>query len=556
MKRIILLAFCLGLIQSGIASGQKDGRETTGKDANTVTVSTVPETESLTAKWIEGFRNGNPGTEVRIVPSGQNADAEIRFLTDHSAGSAGEKADWHVIVGREVIVPVTGTANRYLTEIQSAGFSPEKFLMILSSEGNLYWGQLLYSENNVPVSAWMLDDESVSQALSRFTGTEPGLIKASIVESPDELIAQVKSNPDAMAFCRLSDITDATGMSILPGIAIIPVDINNNGLSEYFEQFYSDYSSFSRGVYIGKYPKALCNNIYAVAETVPAPGAQSDLVRYILADGQRYVAGAGFSPLARGEGIARSETMVTDQTIITAGSDGTSPLRGWLWVIAVIVAVSAVAIAMYYITRAVAEVPVAPVRSHMSAFSLKSLVTPAGILFDKGHTWAFMERNGIVKVGIDDFLQHITGPITRVKMKSPGEKVRKGEYVLSLIQKGKQLNIKSPVSGTIVTRNERLLGDSDIVNSSPYDEGWIYAIEPENWEKDSRLLNLAGKYADYLKEEFARIRDLLSVMPGINDVRYAHVVLQDGGELKDGLLEEFGPEIWEEFQARFLEMPR
>ncbi len=545
--------FCLALLNTCLVSGQTDGRETAGRDLNRVSVTTVPETESLTAMWIDGFRSGNPGTEVKILPSEQNADADIRFLTDLSSGLAGEEAAWHIVVGREVIIPVTGTASRHLADIQIAGISPQKFLQIITSEVNLSWGQILGNDNNAPVSAWILDDESVLLALSRFTGAEPALIKASAVKSPDELIAQLNTNPDAMAFCRLSDITDASGMAILPGIAIIPVDVNNNGQSEYFEQFYADCNSFSRGVYIGKYPKTLCNNIYAVATTVPATGAQSDLVRYILNDGQRYMAGAGFSPLARGEGIARSETLVTDQTIVTAGSEGTSSLRGWLWVIA---AVSLVAFALYRITRAGTELPVVSARPRMAAFSLKSLVTPAGILFDKGHTWAFMEKNGIVKVGIDDFLQHITGPITRVKMKSPGEKVRKGDHVLSLIQNGKQLNIKSPVSGTIVTRNELILGDSEIVNSSPYDEGWIYAIEPENWEKDSRLLNLAGKYADYLKEEFARIRDFLSVMPGTNDVRYAHVVLQDGGEFKEGLLEEFGPEIWEEFQVRFLEMPR
>lgn len=548
--------FCLALLNTGLVSGQTEGRETAGRDLNRVSVTTVPETESLTAMWIDGFRSGNPGAEVKILPAEQSAEADIRFLTDLSSDLAGEEAAWHIVIGREVIIPVTGTASRYLAKIQSAGISPQKFLQIITSEVNLSWGQVLGNDNNAPVSAWILDDESVLLALSRFTGAEPALIKAPAVKSPDELIAQLNKNPDAMAFCRLSDITDASGMAILPGISIIPVDVNSNGQSEYFEQFYADCNSFSRGVYIGKYPKTLCKNIYAVAATVPAAGAQSDLVRYILNDGQRYMAGAGFSPLALGEGIARSETLVTDQTIVIAGSEGTSSLRGWLWVIAVIATVTLVAFALYRITRAGTELPVISVRPRMAAFSLKSLVTPAGILFDKGHTWAFMEKNGIVKVGIDDFLQHITGPITRVKMKLPGEKVRKGDHVLSLIQNGKQLNIKSPVSGTIVTRNERILGDSEIVNSSPYDEGWIYAIEPENWEKDSRLLNLAGKYADYLKEEFARIRDFLSVMPGTNDVRYAHVVLQDGGEFKEGLLEEFGPEIWEEFQVRFLEMPR
>ena len=45
-----------------------------------------------------------------------------------------------------------------------------------------------------------------------------------------------------------------------------------------------------------------------------------------------------------------------------------------------------------------------------------------------------MEKDGVVKVGIDDFLQHITGTLTKIKMKEPGEKVRKGEKILSIIR--------------------------------------------------------------------------------------------------------------------------
>jgi hypothetical protein len=81
-------------------------------------------------------------------------------------------------------------------------------------------------------------------------------------------------------------------------------------------------------------------------------------------------------------------------------------------------------------------------------------------------------------------------------------------------------------------------------------------VQPENWEKESSFMIPATRFAEYLKEEFGRIRDFLAVMPGVNDVRLAHVVLQDGGELRDGLLEEFGPEIWEEFQMKFLDQRR
>ena len=74
-----------------------------------------------------------------------------------------------------------------------------------------------------------------------------------------------------------------------------------------------------------------------------------------------------------------------------------------------------------YLRRKKTEIQISG-SSSQSVLDENSLIVPEGLYFDKTHTWAFMEQNGIVKVGIDDFLQHITGTITRIKMKNQGEK--------------------------------------------------------------------------------------------------------------------------------------
>ena len=51
------------------------------------------------------------------------------------------------------------------------------------------------------------------------------------------------------------------------------------------------------------------------------------------------------------------------------------------------------------------------------AFNKIALRIPHGIHLDPTHTWAFLERSGKVRVGMDEFLMHITGKIT--KMTSP-----------------------------------------------------------------------------------------------------------------------------------------
>jgi hypothetical protein len=137
-------------------------------------------------------------------------------------------------------------------------------------------------------------------------------------------------------------------------------------------------------------------------------------------------------------------------------------------------------------------------------------------------------------------------------MKSPGERIRKGKLAVSIIQNGKQLDISAPVSGIIKEQNNRLSSNASAINASPGTEGWIYKIEPTNWLKEVQFLIMGKRYREWLKTEFLRLKEFLteSVRPGAHE--YAHV-LQDGGELKDRILEDLGPEVWEDFQTNFID---
>ena len=66
---------------------------------------------------------------------------------------------------------------------------------------------------------------------------------------------------------------------------------------------------------------------------------------------------------------------------------------------------------------------------------------------------------------------------------------------------------------------------------------------------------MSEKHREFLKLEFSRLKDFL--MNALrDDEKYAQVLLQDGGEISDGMLSEMGPEIWEDFQTGFIDPSR
>jgi glycine cleavage system H lipoate-binding protein len=222
-----------------------------------------------------------------------------------------------------------------------------------------------------------------------------------------------------------------------------------------------------------------------------------------------------------------------------------------IFVAFIVISISIDALVRYYRKR----VENSPVVSQKvpAVFNESTVLIPQGLYFDKTHTWAFMEANGLVKVGIDDFLQHVTGTLSRVKLKKNGEKIMKGEPLLTITRFGKQLTIKSPVTGFIKSQNVRLETDSKLINSSPFHDGWVYMVEPSHWFRDLQFLVMADKYKEWLSSEFIRLKDFLAIVIKQNNEKLVPVILQDGGELTDHVLADFGPEIWEDFQLKFID---
>ena len=84
-------------------------------------------------------------------------------------------------------------------------------------------------------------------------------------------------------------------------------------------------------------------------------------------------------------------------------------------------------------------------------------------------------------------------------------------------------------------------------------EGWIYKIEPANWFQEVQFLILGNAYRRWLKKEIQRLKEFLSETFRTANPDYVHV-LQDGGEIREHVLKDLGPEIWEDFQTNFMDL--
>lgn len=183
-------------------------------------------------------------------------------------------------------------------------------------------------------------------------------------------------------------------------------------------------------------------------------------------------------------------------------------------------------------------------------FRESDYLIPMGVFFHKGHTWANLLFSGHVKVGMDDFARRIIGKVEAIYLPDVGQQVRQGEKLFTVRQSQKEAVFRSPVDGTIVDANKKLTVHPDILKSDPYLEGWVCVLKPSNFYENLKNLKIAKDAAAWFKDEIARFKDLLvgrtCQLPELGQI------LQDGGEMVEGILELLDEKTWKSFNKEFL----
>lgn len=124
---------------------------------------------------------------------------------------------------------------------------------------------------------------------------------------------------------------------------------------------------------------------------------------------------------------------------------------------------------------------------------------PDGLLYTKEHEWVKVE-NGKAKIGITDYAQHELGDIVFVELPEVGSGVV-AMKPFGVVESVKTVSdLYSPVSGEVVVVNSELEATPEVVNTSPYDKGWMVEVAMSDKNELKELLS-ADEYTKYVEEE-------------------------------------------------------
>jgi ABC-type phosphate transport system substrate-binding protein len=170
----LLLLFYCNFSYCGNESNIKGETKNTLASDGSLTIQCTPGLYDLATKWAAEFGKVNPGIRINILKTPGSGKDEILqpgenlfLLSNGPVPLPGNDAEWKMVVGRDVIVPVINSENPLIKEIYEQGISAENLARLFNDPAP-GWGSLLAKGKDIPLHFFTTNDATINSNLAAF----------------------------------------------------------------------------------------------------------------------------------------------------------------------------------------------------------------------------------------------------------------------------------------------------------------------------------------------------------------------------------------------------
>ncbi len=165
--------------------------------------------------------------------------------------------------------------------------------------------------------------------------------------------------------------------------------------------------------------------------------------------------------------------------------------------------------------------------------------------YHDGHTWVRIENGGMARVGFDAFIMKLFGKAFFLpESMNIGSHMEKGEPGWAIAQDKHSAKVLSPISGTVLSVNQRVKDNPGLMHDDPYQEGWLFIVEPEAPLKSLKKLRYGDAGIRWMEKENLKLMNMMGP-------EYANLAATGGEPVNDfyGCNPEIG---WDKLVHTFL----
>ncbi len=115
---------------------------------------------------------------------------------------------------------------------------------------------------------------------------------------------------------------------------------------------------------------------------------------------------------------------------------------------------------------------------------------PQELKYTPDHEWIKLDADGTTIIGITDFAQHELGDIVYVDINTVGQSLSKGDVFGSVEAVKTVSDLFMPIDGEVLEVNTEIEKSPELVNTDPYERGWIVKVKPADAGSSDDLLSM------------------------------------------------------------------
>lgn len=305
---ILALIIIAAVIGAGCTSNNSTQSNANGNATTTgsgkIIVSGAFALYPMMVKWAEEYNKIHPGVKIEVSAGGAGkgmTDAlsgmvDLGMISRDISTDEQNKGAVYVAVTKDAVVPVINVNNPVNARIQAQGVNKSVFKQIFIDETVTTWGQVVNKPSvTEKINVYTRSDAcGAADVWSKYMGkyAQENLQGVGVFGDPG-LADAVKSDRLGIGYNNIGFAYDANTAKPIEGLAIIPLDINDNGQIDSDEQFYATRDQLLGAINTGKYPSPPARELNIVTKG-KFTGETQKFVQWILTDGQKYVPESGY----------------------------------------------------------------------------------------------------------------------------------------------------------------------------------------------------------------------------------------------------------------------
>lgn len=308
-RSIALLFFVLiGITLLSCQSNKTKNENNSGKLQGTLSISGAFALYPMTVKWAEEFKKINPEVRIDISAGGAGkgmADA-LSGMIDLGMFSRGvtqaelDKGAWYIAVAKDAVLPTMNPNNPYSDQLLKVGLTQQTLTDIYISQTTKQWDQCKgLTGDNAKINVYTRSDAcGAAEMWGLFLGKNQESLNGIGVFGDPGIADAVKNDVNGIGFNNVIYAYDITSRKVYPGLSIIPIDLNSNGIIDPEENFYDSLDHVMDAIAKGVYPSPPARDLYLIAKGQPTNPLSIAFLKWILTEGQQFVGSAGYVMLS------------------------------------------------------------------------------------------------------------------------------------------------------------------------------------------------------------------------------------------------------------------